>query len=436
MKTVCPLQIVTAPELAGRAIARALERGLGVVDFAVPTIVHRAFCRQGEPFGLDPRQVCPYDVIGDADELWFGSAQEAKTAPGSPAFEGISMLAGVGDDGGEVRVPFSVALDVRGGVLVGSLRVRTWPYAKYFSNLDDIPNHYHLTDAVAAQVGDEAKPESYIIFPHVNQRALRRATYMPAGLYEGATPDDIMPFLLAENWGSPEFDGRKLSPGHLIEPGQAWHMPPGVPHAPSGGRAYFELMPSADNFRMISGYQDGNRTPRSVVCRHMPAGLAPEPGQEPTIEMLRHVAESIDFEASCNPRFKQDNMLPRVPDTENNGNGVPAGAVLNWAIYGRLQGKERYSAKLGSLQPYAAITFSGPALYILVLDGMVQFGGRKLAATRLFTLGERTHFEAVKRDGDTCTVRNIGPGRADFLVSFGADSHGSAMPACPSEARS
>ncbi len=425
------LRIVTDPTEVMKFLIRAIEDGGGVLLFACAAIVQRIFCAVGEPFGLKPGRVFPYGpFLGQADETWLASWKRALNGEkGCPDDEGISYLVGIDDDGQKVAIPFDVALGVIGQTLVGLARVLGWPYAKIFSNLLDIPNHFHLTAADAKAVGLEgSKWESYLLLVQFMQRILRSPRQFPAGVYEDVGPDQVAPYMLDKNWGQPDWDARALSPAHLVKPGDAAHMPPGVPHAPTGNTPFFELMEPQDHFVMISGFQDATVTPSDLRWRHM---LDEQKGWTDQ-KKAEFVANRIDYDAARKP-FRSTNMLKQIADGKNNGNGVSAGATLKWGIYGMLGGEERYSAKLWHLRDGAELKFTGPACVLWVLDGSVTFGKQRLAHSREYDLDDPLFDLALKTDMAEAVLKNNGPAHASGVVWFGPDSHGDQMPKYPGQ---
>jgi hypothetical protein len=401
-----------------------------VLIFATANIVQRIFCKNGEPFGLNPKWLYPYGPnLGEADEIWLASWKRALNGEaGCPEDEGISYLVGIDDEGKKVAIPFDVALQVFGQQLVGLLRVKEWPYAKIFSNLVDIPNHFHLTEKDALSVGlGGSKFESYLLLEELMLRTPRRPRMFPAGLYAGVGPEEVAQYLLDKNWGHPRWDARALSPAHLVGPGMGAHMPPGVPHAPTGEAPFFELMQPQDHFVMISGFQDAVVTPPGLRWRHM---LAEQAGWSDE-KKAAFVANRIDYAAS-HKCFRTNNMLKPIPDKNNNGNGVPDGATLSWGIYGLLGGKDRYSAKLWNLQAGASLTLSGPPCVVWVLDGSVQLGNQQMAHTRLFDIDQPLFDLGLKVDGAKVSLSNNGPAHASGVMWFGPDSHGT-MPRYPGQ---
>lgn len=425
------LPVVTDSNLVLKYLIRAIEVGGGVLLFATADIVQRVFCQNGEPFGLNPNSIYPYGPkLGQADEIWLASWKGAMNGEeGCPEDEGISYIVGVNDEGNKVAIRFDVALGVVGQVLVGLARVVRWPYAKIFSNLFDIPNHFHLTEDDAKAVGlTGSKWESYLLLAQFMQRTLRKPRMFPAGLYTGVGPEQVARYMLDKNWGHPQWDARELSPAHLVRPGMGAHMPPAVPHAPTGETPFFELMEPEDHFIMISGYQDAVVTPPGLRWRHM---LKEQEGWSDE-RKAKYVASRIDYEAS-HQCFRGNNMLHPIPDTTNNGNGVMDGARLGWGIYGLLGGKERYSAKLWDLAPDTTLTLSGPACVCWVLDGSVTFGAQEMAHSRMFDLEDPLFDLGLKVDEQTVVLANRGPGRASGVLWFGPDSHGTLMPAYPGQ---
>ena len=104
---------------------------------------------------------------GGIDERWFASTTPAANE-GRVEDEGLSYVV----HGGKRVFTLKEAVDLEGAKLVGDAiwnKYKRWPvYSKFFDNLGPIPHHMHQSNAQAAKVGQQGKPESYYFPPQLN----------------------------------------------------------------------------------------------------------------------------------------------------------------------------------------------------------------------------------------------------------------------------
>src|SRR5262249_7252349 len=148
-------------------VKAALEKGDGILRLA-PTWVPRSFLMPGRRIKLAPQDLYALGAHrGGIDERWFSSTTPAANA-GAPDDEGLSYAVHDGKRAFTLRE----AIQQEGQRLVGPAiwkKYGRWPvYSKFFDNLGPIPHHMHQSNAQAALVGQQGKPESYYFPPQLN----------------------------------------------------------------------------------------------------------------------------------------------------------------------------------------------------------------------------------------------------------------------------
>src|SRR5581483_4782749 len=146
---------------AGASLVReALEANEGLLRLA-PTWVPRSFLMPGRRIKLAPNDIYAYGAHrGGIDERWFASTTPAANE-NRVEDEGLSYVV----HGGRRAFTLKEAVETEGAKLVGAAiwnNYQRWPvYSKFFDNLGPIPHHMHQSNAQAALVGQQGKPESY-----------------------------------------------------------------------------------------------------------------------------------------------------------------------------------------------------------------------------------------------------------------------------------
>src|ERR1700676_558426 len=152
---------------AASMVKQALEPSEGILRLA-PTWVPRSFLMPGRRLKLAPQDLYALGAHrGGIDERWFSSTTPAANE-GASWDEGLSYVV----YGGKRAFTLREAISHFGEQLIGPAlweRYQRWPvYSKFFDNLGPIPHHMHQSDAQAALVGQQGKPESYYFPPQLN----------------------------------------------------------------------------------------------------------------------------------------------------------------------------------------------------------------------------------------------------------------------------
>ena len=344
------------------AVGRALDAGRGIIRLS-PTWVPRSFLHPGKRVRLHPDDYYAYGLDrGGIDERWFASTTEAANEGRVPD-EGLSWCVFDGE-----RFLLRDAVSEGAAKLVGKAiwdRYKKWPV---YNNCD---NH----------------------FPY---------TFM--GLEPGTTKDDVRKCL--ENWNRGDNGIIDLAKAYRLERGTGWLIPPGVLHAP-GSLLTYEPQWGSDVFAMFQSLVEGRAVPWSLLVKDMPKDKHHD---------LDFIIGQLDWEKNVDTHFKESNYLRPIVDEKRSA----PGATDRWIVYGRVDGRQLFSAKELTLEPGASITVkdAGASGWITV-QGEGTVGGHDVATPTLIRFGQMTADAAAAG----YVVKNTGPGPLVSLRDFGPDVH-------------
>lgn len=359
----------------GTATDKALEEGNGLLHLA-PTWVPRSFLHPGYRLKLDPRDIHAFGLErGGIDERWFGSTTEAANE-GRRADEGLSQVIS-----GDQRFTLRDAVAERGEALIGERMWREygrWPvYSKFFDNMGPIPLHMHQGPEYAAKVGCEGKPEGYYFPPQLNQQ--RNAfPYTFFGLSPDTRKEDLRQSLARWHDG----DNRILnhSAAYRLEPGSGWLVGPGILHAP-GSLCTYEPQWGSDVFGLYQNVVEGRTIGRDLLVKDVPAEHA---------EDLDYLIDQLDWEANVDPDFKANHYLEPIPV----GDTAALGYQDRWVVYGRVAGRQWFSARELTVAPGRTCTIVDPgATSFIVVQGEGRANGQPLKSPTMIGFHELTHDE-------------------------------------------
>jgi hypothetical protein len=358
------------------AVRRALEAGEGILRLA-PTWVPRSFLMPGRRIKLAPQDVYALGAHrGGIDERWFGSTTAAANE-GAPPDEGLSYVV----DGGKRVFTLKDAVALEGAKIVGKPiwdKYSRWPvYSKFFDNLGPIPHHMHQNDEQAAKVGQQGKPESYYFPPQLNALG-NNFPYTFFGLEPGTTKADIVRCL--ERWNEGDNGILNYSKAYRLQPGTGWLVPPCVLHAP-GSLVTYEPQWGSDVFGMYQSMVEGRAVPWSLLVKDMPKEKHRD---------LNYLVDQLDWEANVNPRFKDSHYLEPIPA----GDSASSGYVDRWIVYGKVGGRELFSAKELTVNPGVKVTVKDNGAYgLIAVQGTGGIGKLALQTPAMIRYGELTEDE-------------------------------------------
>ena len=399
----------TSPKAEAAGVRKTLEAGEGLLRLA-PTWVPRSFLMPGRRIKLAPQDVYALGAHrGGIDERWFASTTAAANE-GAPPDEGLSYVV----HNGKRVFTLREAVALEGAKLVGKPiwdRYQRWPvYSKFFDNLGPIPHHMHQSDAQAAKVGQQGKPESYYFPPQLNPLG-NNFPYTFFGLEPGTTKQDLRRCL--ERWNEGDNGILNYSKAYRLQPGTGWLVPPCVLHAP-GSLVTYEPQWGSDVFAMYQSLVEGRPVPWSLLVKDMPLEKHHD---------LDYLVEQLDWEANVNPRFKESHHLEPIPVADSASEGY----VDRWIVYGKVNGKELFSAKELTIDPGAKVTVKDNGAYgLITVQGSGRVGKLALQTPAMIRFGALTEDEVfVTHDAARQGVvfENTGSEPLVTLRYFGPDTN-------------
>jgi hypothetical protein len=358
-----------------QAVESALEAGRGLLRLA-PCWVPRAMLVPGRRLRLHEDDLYAYGAHrGGIDERWFSSTTIALNE-GRTFDEGLSYCVL-----GRQRVTLKDAIASCGETLLGSRlwrRYRRWPvYAKFFDNMGPIPHHLHQNDKQAALVKQEGKPESYYYPPQMNPVG-NHFPYTFFGLEPGTTREQVRRCL--EGWHRGDNHILNLSKAYRLQPGTGWLVGPRLLHAP-GSLCTFEPQWGSDVFAMYQNFVDGRFMPWDLLVKSMPRSKHKD---------LDYILDVIDWDANLDPRFKDHHYLEPIAVADT----ATEGYADRWIVYGKIDGRQLFTAKELTVEPGASCTVADRGAYGLIcVQGRGSINGNALSSPALIRFGELTDDE-------------------------------------------
>ena len=393
----------------GGLLQSALDAGEGLLRLT-PTWVPRSFLHPGRRIKLNPADLYAFGADrGGIDERWFSSTTEAANE-GRVWHEGLSFCLFEGK-----KFLLRDAVEEAGKRLVGEKiysKYKRWPvYSKFFDNMGPIPHHMHQSQADAALVGQEGKPESYYFPPQYNN-VDNNFCYTFMGIEPGTSKDQLRRCL--ENWNRGDNGILDLSRAYRLKRGTGWLIPPGVLHAP-GSLCTYEPQWGSDVFGMFQSIVEGRYVPWSLLVKDMPA----EKHQD-----LDFIIGQLDWEKNVDTHFKDSNYLEPIVDERRSGPGY----VDKWIVYGTIDKAQLFSAKELTIEPgvKCVLKDAGASGWITV-QGKGRMGKLALQTPAMINFGENTEDEVfISHEAATrgVEIENTGSEPLVGLRYFGPDVHG------------
>jgi hypothetical protein len=391
-----------------KLLQEALDAGEGLLRL-VPNWVPRSFLHPGKRIKLAPTDWYAYGAHrGGIDERWFGSTTDAAN-DNRVWHEGQSFV----EHHGKLFM-LKDAVAEAGSRVIGQKMwdaYNRWPvYSKFFDNMGPIPHHYHQSAENAALVGQEGKPESYYFPPQYNN-CDNNFPYTFMGLEPGTTKEQVRKCL--ENWSQGDNGILDLSRAYRLERGTGWLIPPGVLHAP-GSLCTYEPQWGSDVFGMMQSLVEGREVPWALLVKDIP---------EDKHRDLDFIIGQLDWERNVDTHFKEHHYLEPIVDERKSGDGY----TDRWIVYGRVDGKQLFSAKELTLEPGAKCTLKDPgASGWITVQGRGRMGRLNLQTPAMIRFGERTADEVfITHEAATrgVEIENTGSEPLVGLRYFGPDTH-------------
>lgn len=395
--------------ISGIQVRKALDAGEGLLRLA-PTWVPRSFLMPGRRIKLAPQDIYALGAHrGGIDERWFSSTTPAANE-GAPPDEGLSYVV----HEGKRTFTLKEAIEQEGVRLIGERlwnKYKRWPvYSKFFDNLGPIPHHMHQSDAQAAKVGQQGKPESYYFPPQLNAVG-NNFPYTFFGLEPGTTKADIRRCL--ERWNEGDNGILNYSKAYRLQPGTGWLVPPCVLHAP-GSLVTYEPQWGSDVFAMYQSLVEGRPVPWSLLTKDMPKDKHQD---------LDYLVEQLDWDGNVDPSFKDHHYLEPMPVANTAG----AGYVDRWVVYGKVHGQQLFTAKELTLDPGVKVTVKDNGAYgLITVQGTGRMGKMALQTPAMIRYGELTEDEVFASDHAArkgIVFENTGQEPLVTLRYFGPDTN-------------
>lgn len=390
-------------------VLRIIDRDAGILRLA-PAWVPRAFLAPGGRLRLHPDDLFYLGSDrGGIDERWLASATPADN-PGAPPDEGLSYV--VHDNRRVLTLRDAIA--AVGPRIIGEplwSRYARWPVlGKLFDNDGPIPLHLHHSDALAAAIGRQGKPEAYYFPPQYNS-VTHRFPYTFFGLDPSVTRDDLRRRL--ERWSAGDNHVLEFSRSHALRTGTGWLVPAGLLHAP-GSLVTFEPQWGSDVFSIFQNMLDGRPLSRELLVKDVPPHRRDD---------LDYVLDLVDWPANTDPHFRARHFLsPRAAAASD------ASVLDAWVVYGLIHGRQLFSARELTLPPGGrAIIRDGAPSGLLVTQGHGTIGLHTASAPVMIRYGSLTRDEFFVT-ADAATTGVPIENRSDtepfvLLRYFGPDAH-------------
>ena len=338
-------------------------------------------------------------------ERWLASTTKADNAIG-PEDEGLSYLR---LENGE-RMTLREAVALGAPLIMGEEYARSHPnglgrLAKIYDFASRIPHHFHQKQKDAEKVGSNAKEEAYY-FPTDVDLGPHPETFF--GVHRWIVEDNkqeevILPYLV--EWNSDLI--LKHAWAELLVPGEGFHVPAGILHAP-GTAVTIELQEDSDVFAMCQALVAGKIIPKDLLFKDVTPEDREKYGE-------RIILEQIDWELSSDPYFYENRHLSPVLAEEQ------PGGREDWIYYNTT----KFSGKRLVVKPGASFTTKERGVYsILVWRGEGTFDGIPVAGQKP---GEDELLVTHAKATTPLEVKNTGKRDLEVIKFFGPDIN----PDCP-----
>jgi hypothetical protein len=375
------------------AAKKAFEAGDGILRLA-PNWVPRSFLQPGMRLKLHPNDYYALGTHrGGIDERWFASTTHADNE-GAPDDEGLSYVIDK-----KKRFTLRDAVAALGADLIGEgiwKKFKRWPvYSKFFDNMGPIPHHLHQnTDQVKA-LGREGKPEAYYFPPQLNAIG-NNFPHTYFGLEPGTRRGDVRRCI--ERWNEGDNGILDYSKAYRLTAGTGWLVGPCILHAP-GSLVTYEPQWGSDVFGMYQSIVEGRPVPRELLVKDVPEDKKWD---------LDYIVDLIDWETNLDTHFRDNHFLEPIPD----GDTASEGYVDRWVVYGKIGGKQYFSAKELTVQPGVKMTLKDKgASGVITMQGRGRVGKMPLECPAMIRYGEMTEdevFISAKAAKEGVVIENLG----------------------------
>ncbi|MBN1298533.1 MAG: hypothetical protein JW997_02485 [Actinobacteria bacterium] len=385
----------------------ALDSTNGLLQL-LPAWVPRAFCIPGRRLKLHVDDLYALGAKrGGIDERWFSSTCPADNGPGTPPDEGLSYVYAGGRKMLLKDIIAEAGTDILGDKVMnrwGGLKV----FSKFFDNMDALPHHIHLGEAHAKNVGMEGKPEAYYFPPQVNY-AENNFPYTFFGLEPGTTREEVIHCLKDFEKGDNKITN--LSKAYRLEVETGWLVPPGILHAP-GSLCSYEPQWASDVYGMYQSLAANKVIERSLLVKDVPGKYKND---------IDYIMDIIDWDLNVTPFFKEKFFLKplQIGDTKNKG------YIERWVVYGKVHGKEVFSAKELTVFSGKKVLIKDTGAYgFITLQGHGKINDIDFESPNMIRFGDITRdefFVPYPTATKGVNIKNTGQENLVLLKHFGPD---------------
>jgi hypothetical protein len=351
--------MTNATDTRQEIVEKALARGNGILRLE-PAWVARDFLPPGRRLGLKEDE---YEVgeRGWITERWLGSTTRADNRVGPPD-EGLSYIAIDGDE----RITLKEAVEAAGPAIMGEDYAQTHNglgrLAKIYDFGARIPYHLHQMKEDAALVGANSKEEAYY-FPEDVPVGPHPETFFGVHPYiaEQKKQDILLPYLV--EWKDDLI--LRHSRAYLLVPGEGFHLPSGVLHAP-GTALTIELQEDSDVFAMLQALVAGQIIPKDLLFKDVRPQDREKDGEQV-------ILGQVDWEISGDPYFYEN----RHTSPQQVQEPAQEGGEEHWIYYNTT----KFSGKRLVVKPGQRFTSVDQGIYnILVWQGRGRYDGLEIGA--------------------------------------------------------
>ena len=384
-------------------LEKALSENNGILRLK-PSWVARDFLLTGKNLGLKDEE---YETETGAkiSERWVGSTTRAETGLTSPN-EGLSLACLSEDiDNKATNVFLADVIKNFKEMIMGKEYSKTHNdldrLAKVFCYSDRLFYHVHQRQQDVEKLGRKSKEEAYY-FPENFDLGLHPETFFGVHPYiaQEKKYDILLPYII--EWKDDRI--LKHARGYVTQHDDGFHLPAGIPHAPSTALT-IELQENSDVLSVFQALVGGKILSKQEMLYHDVAKEDKEKYGE------RIALQLIDWEASGDPYFYENHHTPPIIIEESKQQG----GSESWIFYNT----NKFSGKKTVVKPGEKYISTDKGVYnILVWEGKGKFDGHFIEAYN-FGYDELlvTHDKAIKpltieNDGekDLVIFKFFGPG--------------------------
>ena len=388
-------------------VEKEIERGQGLLRLR-PTFVARTHLCAGRRLSLKEER---YDAgaRGEICERWLASETEADNDPPYPN-EGLSFL---DIEGAEVLLRDATracAKEIMGSAYAAGHR-DLGRLAKLFDYGTRLFLHLHQMRRDTDRIGKNPKEEAYY-FPAGVDQGDHPETFFGVHPYivnEGKQKEILLPYLV--DWNSDLI--LRHSRAYLDVPGDGFHLPAGILHAP-GSVLTIELQEPSDVAAIFQAKVDRFDVPKRLLYKDIPPQEWKQHGEEAALHQ-------VDWPANGDPLFYEHHHTGPLPVAGS----IQKGGREEWIHYN----SRKFSGKRLVVEPHQKYLSRDKGLYnIFVWNGEGKVGphpvqGKNVGMDEILVVHDRA-VEGV-------VFENTGSKPLEVFKFFGPDINNEVVPFLP-----